>query len=1117
MSSTTVVLSDVESKEVSDDVEVTAPGEILSPRKDHQVAASDTYVDTQDQSENAPLTETDTPQSETTESTPSNTMGTPTPPESPPATLESPPATQTENMTEPQQTTGPKSLDPKDYGIDFEEDENDDGVAYEPPDRDGYLPDLNKLLATLDEGEAPAEEPDITPSLFAHPDQVTKFKKISDLKMEMEQTDIDNYVEKFETGVKDDVLLIGDISLEEVQAEELRLRDEHVMYEMQEAQRQRDRNQEILEREEVAKKRVAAELKEKRKAMNRREVVTQHKERLMMDRLHKSFRRSENQLISVLERRKGEVKTTFGDLTEAEGEYGGSKGRRWKVDWNKTPQPIEVKLKCMRGVKDKIPAGRYVLITSLHDRLGGHVMRWSRLKGQQWGGATLPICHDGHFYNTEIKLDQSVFTVLPPKVGIRPGMVLIFELFLLRGAVVPSDRVVAWGAFPIADGKFDVVEGKYKVPFLRGEMDPQLDKHEKIEALMASDIDHWMCNLYIDIVKLPRYLAGQKEYEVELQFSSGMLAYPDRVDTGGEQYRDGEPPVPGSLLDIQSLQQTSQGLSQTSLPGSSILVNSETPLPGGSGSGEEDFKKRPLPIDATQDEKARMMQDNDSDKSSKGDLRKRHLVSSKSKLAAEEDSDNSDFDANEDVCLTKKEEGFYPVKGQPGLFYKKRRINPVDASHQRMYKLLPQTQAQKQRRRKRALTYLEELDQHTFSVKVPLSDKGHEESQSSEKMEYLSRQFLAELGLSQWRSREFWGMLTMFLLVFFIRIYLHYVAQWIYLKAIEIPINKFDFYPYTVSLNYQNTLLMVQEEVAVVLLGPFGNIFTFVLLVLTSWLIQRLLGSIPDIGSKFILAVGIQAFLDPLLILTVDCILKRYLDLGGDNPIADFAKLYFHYLRTEGSGLSGILVTIFLYFFTCFTSGAILYMYFLRLHNNGRLLDIYLRLHGDEEIFFVPYDLEMSNHELNYISKKSEQWRGEEGERRKVAVYDYIWEEEEVEQTVWDENGEERTEVKEGKKEVTTHLAIHTLHLDGLRELHRHFLRLPDGAIVEVFGDMSMAGMDKDMTKALTTGAQDLEKLTGSKNDLNKGAQRQTAITSTTFQLMNEGTNDSDANLSKMD
>ena len=50
--------------------------------------------------------------------------------------------------------------------------------------------------------------------------------------------------------------------------------------------------------------------------------------------------------------------------------------------------------------------------------------------------------------------------MLPPMSGIRPGMVLTFELFILRGAVVPNDRVVGWGAFPIADGKFQVIEGK---------------------------------------------------------------------------------------------------------------------------------------------------------------------------------------------------------------------------------------------------------------------------------------------------------------------------------------------------------------------------------------------------------------------------------------------------------------------------------------------------------------------------------------------------------------------------------------------------------------------------------------------------------------------------------
>jgi hypothetical protein len=49
-----------------------------------------------------------------------------------------------------------------------------------------------------------------------------------------------------------------------------------------------------------------------------------------------------------------------------------------------------------------------------------------------------------------------------------------------------------------------------------------------------------------------RYLAGMKEYEVELEFSSAMTAYPDRRRTGGDEYRDGEAPILGSQSDINS-------------------------------------------------------------------------------------------------------------------------------------------------------------------------------------------------------------------------------------------------------------------------------------------------------------------------------------------------------------------------------------------------------------------------------------------------------------------------------------------------------------------------------------------------------------------------------------
>ena len=50
-------------------------------------------------------------------------------------------------------------------------------------------------------------------------------------------------------------------------------------------------------------------------------------------------------------------------------------------------------------------------MASLYDRLGGHVMKWSNLKGQQWGGATLPLFHEGEFYNIEVKVSFTVVSV----------------------------------------------------------------------------------------------------------------------------------------------------------------------------------------------------------------------------------------------------------------------------------------------------------------------------------------------------------------------------------------------------------------------------------------------------------------------------------------------------------------------------------------------------------------------------------------------------------------------------------------------------------------------------------------------------------------------------------
>jgi len=335
-------------------------------------------------------------------------------------------------------------------------------------------------------------------------------------------------------------------------------------------------------------------------------------------------------------------------------------------------------------------------------------------------------------------------------------------------------------------------------------------------------------------------------------------------------------------------------------------------------------------------------------------------------------------------------------------------------------------------------------------------------------------------------------MLLLIAFTWWLRLYTHYGGQWIYLQALAIPLSKYDFLAYTVNLNYQNTLLKTREEISLVVIGPFFNIIIFCLTVIFSWLLQRLYGTSPNIFSRFIMAYGINVLLDPIWILIVDSALMRYLNVGGDVPIGDAFKLYWHFFRFENNGAVGIVLTVFLYIVTIFTSSVVLYFYFLRIHNNGRLMDVYHRLHAREDEFFIPYDLEISNVELSYVCKKAEQWRGEEGERRKSAVYDYIWEEEQIDESDMGASDRKKT----GHREITTHVSIHTIHLDGLRELYRHFLRLPDGAVVEVFGEMGVAGMDESIKQALIKGTtyQSMDSAKGSRASIRGRSRAGSAI-----------------------
>ncbi|KAL4622751.1 hypothetical protein GN956_G19850 [Arapaima gigas] len=137
-------------------------------------------------------------------------------------------------------------------------------------------------------------------------------------------------------------------------------------------------------------------------------------------------------------------------------------------------------------------------------------MSWRGSRGRLWAVTTEPVAHQGRFHDMKLLLNQCVFAVLPSAKAVVPSMILQFEMLLLPGEHSHVSAVVGWGAFPVCDCGFNIIQGKFKAPLLRGLPNPALNQFRRIEALMASDLDSWLCNLYFQVKKLPEGHFGLK-------------------------------------------------------------------------------------------------------------------------------------------------------------------------------------------------------------------------------------------------------------------------------------------------------------------------------------------------------------------------------------------------------------------------------------------------------------------------------------------------------------------------------------------------------------------------------------------------------------------------------
>jgi hypothetical protein len=49
---------------------------------------------------------------------------------------------------------------------------------------------------------------------------------------------------------------------------------------------------------------------------------------------------------------------------------------------------------------------------------------------------------------------------------------------------------------------FAVTEGKFRLPMIRGEHSPAIQHYKHMEQIIASDLNSWLCNIYVEVITI---------------------------------------------------------------------------------------------------------------------------------------------------------------------------------------------------------------------------------------------------------------------------------------------------------------------------------------------------------------------------------------------------------------------------------------------------------------------------------------------------------------------------------------------------------------------------------------------------------------------------------------
>jgi hypothetical protein len=701
--------------------------------------------------------------------------------------------------------------------------------------------------------------------------------------------------------------------------------------------------------------------------------------------------------------RQGEVSQSIGEIRKyRRGDYDPD-----KPDWNQFEQSVQINVTEVRGLKDKIAQGNYIVLVSKWDKLGGDPLRWSTrnvddrnpppcpLHTEQrdtvvrhrceickgWAGATSPVLHNGDPRDYDLKFGDKLFTFFLPQTRVKPYNCLMFELIKLPDKTrvrrddseVHRPVVVGWGVIPIVDSQFNVINGRFRFPMLRGPYKPSFGHYMTVQKYLTEDLENWLGNIYVEVFPQAREHYGRNEFTLQYEFSGKLLAlakYPSAMDPRGWPF-DG----------------TKRGLSidathaaAVAAPGTkAVNINASTGLLNGPGFGAMEFNfEEEFPY-----QRPKQVQQGENEALTRWNLLRRAIIDHQRRKRQEEQQ--------------KEQEA----------------IRRIELSKRYRYAIHP---------------YGSTSLSSVWRIQV----------------EYCMRAIRDELSLRHPMSFQFYLVVFVFFVSLYFQLYIHGFFVYLALVASGTPRDSVEPTWYGLDVQYVHRQTTPMIELFVVFFSMLSLYFMQLFEVSIGWVFRATTGLIPEQLSKFVYTTAGSAILVPFLEIFLDgVLLKRR---------SDWSRLDDFFTEHEYGAQYTAVIFIILYLFMFAGCVVSTFLYTMNLHLNGILQDSYWRIvYVNEETCHIPDDLEISVVELKHIIRKAEQWRGKNGERRKVSV-------QRLKMTDEEDPDYERNDVLIQVAQLNCG-NTEMWKARGDYFIYREFFIQEEGYIVEVVGDKTPHGM----------------------------------------------------------